>query len=112
MECHVRRDILRKGDALDNVVAESFYSTLQTELLNQSIWPTLASLRLSILEVFYIAADVTQRWATSHQQTLKRHGLSVKAAETASEPNCRVYEIETTLGVTELTHGARGSALV
>jgi transposase InsO family protein len=28
------------GDALDNAVAESFFATLQTELLDRSSWPT------------------------------------------------------------------------
>jgi len=28
------------GDALDNAIAESFFATLQTELLNQRYWPT------------------------------------------------------------------------
>ena len=44
------------GDALDNAVAESFFSTLQTELLNQRKWATRPELRLAIFdytEVFY-----------------------------------------------------------
>ena len=44
------------GDALDNAVAESFYATLQTELLDRQSWPTRESLRLAIfeyIEVFY-----------------------------------------------------------
>lgn len=44
------------GDALDNAVAESFYATLQTELLDRQFWPTRASLRTAIfefLESFY-----------------------------------------------------------
>lgn len=44
------------GDALDNAVAESFYATLQTELLDRKFWPKRASLRSAIfeyIEVFY-----------------------------------------------------------
>lgn len=52
------------GDALDNVedlrlvgaVAESFFATLQTELLDRQLWPTREMLRSAIfeyIEVFY-----------------------------------------------------------
>jgi putative transposase len=44
------------GDALDNAVAESFFATLECELLDRSPWPTRAGLRTAILdfvEVFY-----------------------------------------------------------
>lgn len=44
------------GDALDNAVAESFFSTLQVEVLDQKKWATRAELRLAIfdyIEVFY-----------------------------------------------------------
>lgn len=38
------------GDALDNAVAESFYATLQTELLDRNTWPTRQCLRSTIFE--------------------------------------------------------------
>jgi putative transposase len=44
------------GDALDNAVAESFFATLQTELLDRHVWPTRQTLRTAIfeyIEVFY-----------------------------------------------------------
>jgi putative transposase len=44
------------GDALDNAVAESFFATLQTELLDRHSWPTKQGLRSAIfefIEVFY-----------------------------------------------------------
>ncbi|MEW6047797.1 MAG: IS3 family transposase [Bacillota bacterium] len=44
------------GDALDNAVAESFFATLQTELLNRAPWPTRQALKTAIfeyIEVFY-----------------------------------------------------------
>jgi len=47
------------GDALDNAVAESFYATLQTELLDRQFWPTRASLRTAIFE--YIEAFYNRR---------------------------------------------------
>jgi putative transposase len=44
------------GDALDNAVAESFFATLECELLDRHPWPTRAGLRTAIfdfIEVFY-----------------------------------------------------------
>lgn len=44
------------GDALDNAVAESFFATLQCELLDRYSWPTRQGLRSAIfgfIEVFY-----------------------------------------------------------
>jgi putative transposase len=40
----------RVGDALDNAVAESFFATLQTELLDRRAWPTRAGLTAAIFE--------------------------------------------------------------
>ena len=44
------------GDALDNAVAESFFATLQTELLGRQSWQTRQQLKTAIFEfteVFY-----------------------------------------------------------
>ena len=44
------------GDALDNAVAESFFATLQTELLDRQSWQTRQQLKTAIfefVEVFY-----------------------------------------------------------
>jgi putative transposase len=44
------------GDALDNAVAESFFATLECELLDRQAWPTRAGLRTAVfdfIEVFY-----------------------------------------------------------
>ena len=44
------------GDALDNAVAESFFATLECELLDRSPWPARTGLRTAIfdfIEVFY-----------------------------------------------------------
>ena len=45
-----------KGSALDNAVAESFFSTLKRELVNRYSWPTKADARVAVfewIEVFY-----------------------------------------------------------
>jgi putative transposase len=44
------------GDALDNAVAESFFATLECELLDRYHWPTRQALRTAVfdfIEVFY-----------------------------------------------------------
>lgn len=44
------------GDAYDNAVAESFFATLETELIDRSTWRTRADARLAIfdfIETFY-----------------------------------------------------------
>jgi putative transposase len=44
------------GDALDNAMAESFFGTLQLELLDRRTWETRAELAQAIfeyIEVFY-----------------------------------------------------------
>ena len=46
----------RSGTPADNAVAESFFATLQTELLDRNDWPTRDGLRTAIfefIEVFY-----------------------------------------------------------
>ena len=43
----------RKGDCWDNAVAESFWSTLKTELVDGTVFPTHAAARLAIFD--YIA---------------------------------------------------------
>jgi putative transposase len=46
----------RSGTPADNAVAESFFATLQTELLDRSDWPTRDALRTAIfefIEIFY-----------------------------------------------------------
>ena len=46
----------RTGSCLDNAVAESFFATLECELLDRHDWPTRQALRTAVfdfIEVFY-----------------------------------------------------------
>ena len=46
----------RRGDAYDNALAESFFATLETELIDRSSWRTRAEARLAVfdyIEAFY-----------------------------------------------------------
>ena len=47
------------GDAYDNALMESFWATLQTELLDRQTWPTRTALRSAIFE--YIEAFYNRR---------------------------------------------------
>lgn len=52
----IRCSMSRRGNCLDNAVAESFFGTLKSELVYRSTWPTRASARSAIheyIEVFY-----------------------------------------------------------
>ena len=52
------------GDALDNAVAESFFATLQTELLDRYEWPTRQSLRSAMFEFLHVFYNRQRRHST------------------------------------------------
>src|SRR3546814_17492496 len=61
-------------DWFDNSVAESFFATLQTELLDRSTWPTrevLANAIFSFVTAPTTRAGVTRRSATSAPPTTR-----------------------------------------
>ncbi|MFD1046068.1 integrase core domain-containing protein [Kibdelosporangium lantanae] len=46
----VRLSVGRKGQCWDNAVAESFFATIKTELLDRQSWPTKALAHKAIFE--------------------------------------------------------------
>ncbi|WP_433550553.1 IS3 family transposase [Micromonospora zamorensis] len=46
----IRLSVGRRGQCWDNAVAESFFSTIKTELLHRQPWPTHQAARLAIFE--------------------------------------------------------------
>ncbi len=52
------------GDALDNAVAESFFASLQCELLDRSTWSTPAGLAQAIFEWIEAFYNPTRRHST------------------------------------------------
>jgi putative transposase len=69
------------GDALDNAVAESFFATLQTELLDRHRWTTRKQLAQAIFEWIEVFYNTQRRHSTlgmldpvTYHQT--RHGTS------------------------------------
>ena len=57
------------GDALDNAAAESFYATLQTELLDRNNWPTRSLLRSAIFEYIEAFYNLKKRHSTLNYLT-------------------------------------------
>jgi putative transposase len=54
--CGLVCSMSRAGECLDNAMAESFFSTLKTELADRQVWPSRAAARTAIfewLEVWY-----------------------------------------------------------
>lgn len=49
-EVGVRLSVGRKGQCWDNAVAESFFATIKTELLDRQPWPTKAMAHKAIFE--------------------------------------------------------------
>jgi transposase InsO family protein len=52
----LRGSMGKVGDALDNAMAESFFATLQTELLDRRSWPDRQTLKTGVfqyIETFY-----------------------------------------------------------
>ncbi|MBO4161476.1 IS3 family transposase [Micromonospora antibiotica] len=58
----IRLSVGRRGQCWDNAVAESFFSTIKTELLHRQPWPTHQAARQAIFE--YIETS-HQRWLSS-----------------------------------------------
>ena len=57
------------GDALDNAVAESFFATLECELLDRYDWPTRQGLRTAVFDFIEIFYNRQRRHSTLACQT-------------------------------------------
>jgi putative transposase len=53
-----------RGDCLDNAVVESFFQTLQAELVHRRSWPTMAELRTAVFEYAEAFYNRTSRHST------------------------------------------------
>jgi hypothetical protein len=63
------------GDAYDNAMAESFFATLECELIDRRKWETKTEARLALftyIEGWYNRAAATARSATRHQPRSRR----------------------------------------
>ena len=77
------------GDALDNAVAESFFATLECELLDRYPWPTRSGLRTAIFDFIEVFYNRQRRHSTLdyHPPAVYEH----HHASTAPRPNHRVH---------------------
>ena len=57
------------GDALDNAVAESFFATLECELLDRHDWPTRQALRTAVFDFIEVFYNRQRRHSTLDHQT-------------------------------------------
>lgn len=65
----------RKGDCWDNAVAESFFSTIKTELLDRSPWPTRAKARTAIAEWIEVFYNTQRRHSSLGYRTPAEHEM-------------------------------------
>jgi putative transposase len=71
------------GDALDNAVAESFFATLECELLDRYPWPTRAGLRTAIFDFIEVFYNRQRRHSTLDYRppaTYEQHHISAASA--------------------------------
>jgi transposase InsO family protein len=78
-ENQVRLSIGRAGQCWDNAVAESFFATIKTELLDRQPWPTKAMAHKAIFE--YI-----EGWYNTRRRHSSRGYLSPATYEATTEP--------------------------
>lgn len=70
------------GDALDNVMAESFVDTFKTELIRDRVWRTNSQMELAVVEWigWYNPSGCTAPSATSHPPNTNRTSISTPSS--------------------------------
>jgi putative transposase len=69
------------GDAYDNAMAESFFATLECELINRRSWKTKAEARLAIFT-----------WIEAWYNPLRRHSGLGQSSPNAFERSLKVHQ--------------------
>jgi putative transposase len=72
------------GDAYDNAMAESFFATLECELIDRRYWKTKAEARLAIFT-----------WIESWYNPLRRHSSLGQRSPNAFERSCNTQKTGT-----------------
>jgi len=62
----VRLSVGRRGQCWDNAVAESFFATIKTELLNRRTWPTRTAVHKAIFNWIEGWYNTRRRHSTLH----------------------------------------------
>ena len=79
------------GDAYDNAMAESFFATLECELLDRRTFKTQAEARMAVFEFiegFYNPRGATLRWAICHRSTTSATTRGKLIPAHATLPSC------------------------
>ena len=69
------------GDAYDNAMAESFFASLETELIDRSVWRTHGEARSAVfdyIEIFYNRARLHSALGYSHPTSSKGGTVSAR----------------------------------
>jgi putative transposase len=82
-EAGIETSMGSKGSALDNAVAESFFSTLKRELVNRYSWPTKADARAAIFEWIEVFYNQQRRHSTLGMQTPLTYAAATHTAPAA-----------------------------
>jgi hypothetical protein len=78
-----------KGDCYGSAVAESFFSKLELELLQQRDWHTRTEVRRSVfryIETWYNGNAAIPHWGTSAARTTKLDGRTLRSLSTQTCP--------------------------
>jgi Integrase core domain len=77
------------GDALDNAVAESFFATLQCELLDRYPWPTRTGLRTAIFDFIEVFYNRQRRHSTLDDHPPAAYEQHHPSPASAAQPPCQ-----------------------
>ena len=73
----------RVRDAGDHVVAEPFFASLKTELIDRQVWPTRAAVRQAIFECIEVWFNRRRRHSTLGSLALAAYEARARAVEAA-----------------------------
>ena len=98
------------GDALDNAMMESFWSSMQIELLNLKKWTTRSELANAIFEYIEVFYNRKRRHSSLGYQTptdfdfaLSKQLAPPEASDRNRKPNCRSGHLVSLVGVVILS---------
>jgi putative transposase len=103
-EMGVRPSMGTVGDAYDNAMAESFFASLECELINRRCWKSQAEARTALFTwiegwyntrrrhsgIDYLSPINFERKHAEHKQRAQQHGLPTASAGTSQAPTAAV----------------------
>ena len=83
-EAGMEQSMSRKGNCWDNAVAESFFGTLEQELVRDEIWPDLPQARKAVSFYIHHYFNAERRHSTLGQKTPTAFETQYQAAQSAA----------------------------